>query len=87
MKINELILELQKKAEEYGDVEVFCQSDVIGPVLEITPVGYLDVGDERDGEFILLSFDKLEDIPSENSCILDDNIFSDDTTFEELLDL
>lgn len=85
MKINELILELQKKAEEYGDIEVYCQSDVISPILEITPIGYWDTDDEGNEGFILLSFDKLEDIPSESSYILDD--ISDDTTFEELLNL
>lgn len=60
MRINELILELQKKVEEYGDVEVFCRADEISPVLKITPIGYWD-NEEEEG-FILLSFDKLENI-------------------------
>lgn len=62
MRINKLILELQKKAEEYGNVEVFCQSDAISPILEITPIGYWDPDDEGNEGFILLSFDKLKNI-------------------------
>ena len=60
MRINELILELQKKAKEYGDLEVFCQANTISPILKITPIGYWD--NEEDDGFILLSFDELENI-------------------------
>lgn len=79
MRINKLILELQKKAEEYGDVEVFCQSDVISPILKITPIGYLD-NEEEEG-IILLSFDKLENITGVPIEYLDDE--EDENWFDE----
>ena len=81
MKINELILELQKKAEEYGNVEVFCQSDIISPVLEITPIGHWDLDDKGNEGFILLSFDKLENITDDPIEYLDDE--EDENWFDE----
>lgn len=81
MRINELILELQKKAEEYGNVEVFCRANEISPVLKITPIGYLD-NEEEEG-FILLSFDKLENIVSVPIEHLNNSL--DDDLYPELI--
>ena len=80
MRINELILELQKKAEEYGDIEVFCQANIISPILKITPIGYWD--NEEDDGFILLSFDKLENIADVPIEYLDE----DENWFDEIID-